>query len=157
MTQAQRKEIRQIIKDFKAKGAIEKDILDAALDCYREYELTLEELRNILEVMGYELTLAFETMSDEQKHSFAIYRETMRSKIETSEEQLRYDKIDDACEEMKANGANDEILIRYIYRKYQAHLLTTEQLREMVGIMGYEFTEEFEKMSEEDKHKYGIK
>ena len=156
MTQAERKEIRQLIKGFKAEGAIEEDILGAALDCYREYSFTLQELKNILEVMGYELTLAFETMSDEQKHSLSIYRKTMIAKIETSEEQLRYDAIDDACEAMKARGASDDVITKFIYRKYQAHLLTTEQLKEMVESMGYEFTDEFWAMSEEDKHKLEI-
>ena len=56
----------------------------------------------------------------------------------------------------KENGATDEDLLGMCYLLYQEEKITTEQLEEMIDVLGYEFTPEFAAMSEEDKHEKGF-
>ncbi len=64
-------------------------------------------------------------------------------------------EVQEAFEEMRKQGATDDDILGTLYMMYQDNKLNTNQLREMIDILGYEFTEDFEAMSEEDKHTKG--
>lgn len=59
-------------------------------------------------------------------------------------------------EEMRGQGYTDDDILGALYLLYQDEELDTESLRKLLEILGYEFSEDFEKMSEEDKHKKGL-
>ncbi|MCR4874462.1 MAG: TIGR02452 family protein [Clostridia bacterium] len=64
-------------------------------------------------------------------------------------------ELKEAYNEMRKSGATDNDILGFLYHLYQEHTIDTNQLREMVDILGYEFTEDFENMSEDDKHTKG--
>lgn len=69
---------------------------------------------------------------------------------------MTVEEVNKAFDELRAQGADDEGILGVLYLMYQEDKLDTNQLREMVDILGYEFTPEFEAMSEEDKHAKGF-
>ena len=69
---------------------------------------------------------------------------------------MTVEEVQEAFDQLRAQGADDDDILGVLYLMYQDKKLDTNQLREMVDILGYEFTPEFEAMSEEDKHIYGF-
>ena len=70
---------------------------------------------------------------------------------------MTVEEVNASFDELRAQGATDEDILGVLYLMYQEGKLDTNQLKEMVDILGYEFTPEFEAMSEEDKHVKGFK
>ena len=66
-------------------------------------------------------------------------------------------ELEASYDELRAQGATDNDILGVLYIMYQKEQINTDQLREMIDILGYEFTDEFEAMSEEDKHVKGFK
>lgn len=62
-----------------------------------------------------------------------------------------------ALEELKQEGNSEEDLLKMLYIIYTDGKIRLSDLRTFVGLLGYEFTDEFEAMSEEDKKKHGFK
>ncbi len=54
------------------------------------------------------------------------------------------------------HGWTKENILATAYEMYQTDKIDLEQLRAMTELLGYEFTEEFENMSEEDKKTKGV-
>lgn len=59
-------------------------------------------------------------------------------------------------DEMKAQGRTDEDILGALYMLYKDEKIDTDDLRALLRVLGYEFTDEFEAMSEEDKHTKGM-
>ena len=66
-------------------------------------------------------------------------------------------EVEETFDQLRAQGATDEDILGILYTMYQENKLNTRQLREMLDVLGLEFTDEFEAMSEEDKHIKGWK
>lgn len=62
-----------------------------------------------------------------------------------------------ALEQLKSEGYSDEDIVKTLYLMYANDKMDLDDLRALTELMGYEFTEEFEAMSEEDKKKNGLK
>ena len=58
-------------------------------------------------------------------------------------------------EKLKAQGETEEEMLAVFYGMYIDDMITLENLRTLTEVLGYEFTEEFENMSEEDKKTKG--
>ncbi len=58
--------------------------------------------------------------------------------------------------QLKNDGRSDEDILGALYMLYKDGKLNTNELRSMLKMLGYEFTKEFEAMSEEDKHTKGM-
>lgn len=54
--------------------------------------------------------------------------------------------------ELKEAGYTDQMLLIGLYSMYSNNEFTTEEYEILVNILGYELTDEFKNMSEEDKH-----
>ena len=59
-------------------------------------------------------------------------------------------------DEQKANGMSEEEILAVLYKMYQDDKIDLDQLEALCAVMGYEFTDEFKNMSEEDKKTKGI-
>lgn len=59
-------------------------------------------------------------------------------------------------DEYLAQGEKEEDIVSALYIMYQDDDLTLEELEKLIGILGYEFTEEFKNMSDEDKKTKGV-
>jgi len=57
----------------------------------------------------------------------------------------------------KKQGMKDEEILNTFYRMYQANKINVDNLRAFASILGYEFTDEFEKMSDSEKKVNGVK
>lgn len=68
---------------------------------------------------------------------------------------MTYEEAKAAIEELKAKGETEDDILNVLYAMYTDDKLSLSDLRSFIGIMGYEFTEEFEAMSEEDKKTKG--
>ena len=68
---------------------------------------------------------------------------------------MTVEEVQESFEALRKEGATDDDILGVLYLMYQEDKLNTNQLREMIDILGYEFAPEFEAMSEEDKHIYG--
>lgn len=58
--------------------------------------------------------------------------------------------------ELKEKGYTDQMIIITIYSMYANNELTTKELEDLFYVMGYEFSDEFKNLSEEDKHQLNI-
>ena len=58
-------------------------------------------------------------------------------------------------DEFLAQGEKEEDIVGALYVMYQEDDINLEELEKLIGILGYEFTEEFKNMSEEDKKTKG--
>ena len=61
-----------------------------------------------------------------------------------------------ALEQLKNNGYSEEDIVKTLYLMYSDGKMSLSDLRTLTELMGYEFTEEFEAMSEEDKKRNGL-
>ena len=61
-----------------------------------------------------------------------------------------------ALEQLKNNGYPEEDIVKTLYLMYADGKMSLSDLRTLTELMGYEFTEEFEAMSEEDKKRNGL-
>ena len=62
-----------------------------------------------------------------------------------------------ALEQLKSEGYSDEDIVKTLYLMYANDKMDLDDLRALTELMGYEFTEEFEAMSDEDKKKNGLR
>lgn len=61
-----------------------------------------------------------------------------------------------ALEQLKAEGNSEEDILKVLYLMYQDGKIELGDLRIFTELLGWEFTEEFEEMSEEDKKNKGL-
>ena len=59
-------------------------------------------------------------------------------------------------DEFLAQGEQEEDIVSALYIMYQDDDISLEELEKLIGILGYEFTEEFKNMSDEDKKTKGL-
>lgn len=62
-----------------------------------------------------------------------------------------------ALEELKRQGNDEETILKILYMMYQDGKMAVDDLRIFTELLGYEFTGEFEAMSDEDKRTKGLK
>ena len=62
-----------------------------------------------------------------------------------------------ALERFQSEGYSYEDIVKTLYLMYANDKMDLDDLRALTELMGYEFTEEFEAMSDEDKKKNGLK
>lgn len=60
-----------------------------------------------------------------------------------------------AIKDLKAQGETEDDILKVLYLMFTKGEFDVETLRALVGTMGYEFTEEFEAMSDDDKKTKG--
>ena len=68
---------------------------------------------------------------------------------------MTYEEAKAAIEDLKAQGETEDDILKVLYGMYTEDKLSLSDLRTFIGIMRYEFTDEFEAMSEEDKKTKG--
>lgn len=68
---------------------------------------------------------------------------------------MTYEEAKEAIEDLKAQCESEDDILKVLYGMYTDDKLSFSDLRTFIGIMGYEFTDEFEAMSEEDKKTKG--
>ena len=68
---------------------------------------------------------------------------------------MTLEEAKEAIENLKAQGESEDDILKVLYAMYTDDKLSLSDLRMFIGIMGYEFTDEFEAMSEKDKKTKG--
>lgn len=68
---------------------------------------------------------------------------------------MTLEEAKEAIEDLRAKGETDEDMRKVFYAMFLDNKLSTHDLRILVGLVGYELTEEFDFLSDEDKHKRG--
>ena len=68
---------------------------------------------------------------------------------------MTYEEAKAAIENLKAQGETEDDILKVLYLMFTKGEFDVETLRALIGTMGYEFTDEFEAMSEEDKKTKG--
>lgn len=69
---------------------------------------------------------------------------------------MTWEELKKIFEDFKSEGYEEEEILEILYLMYADGKIPLEDLRIMTEVLGYEFTEEFEAMSEEDKKKKGL-
>lgn len=69
---------------------------------------------------------------------------------------MTIEEAKEALEELKKEGNSEEDILKILYVMYQDDAITLSDLRSFTELLGYEFTEEFEAMSDEDKKTKGF-
>ena len=59
-------------------------------------------------------------------------------------------------DEYLAQGMTEDDVLGTLYLMYQDDSINLEELEKLIGLLGYEFTEEFKNMSDEDKKTKGL-
>lgn len=59
-------------------------------------------------------------------------------------------------DEQKANGMSEDEILAVLYKMFQDDKIDLDQLEALCAVMGYELTEEFKNMSDEDKKTKGV-
>ncbi len=69
---------------------------------------------------------------------------------------LTYKDVEEVITEFKEEGHSDEEIVVILYSMYQDDLFGEEELENILKIIGYELTEEFKKLSEDEKKTKGL-
>lgn len=59
-------------------------------------------------------------------------------------------------DEQKANGMSEDEILAVLYKMFQEDKIDEAQLEALCAVLGYELTEEFKAMSDEDKKTKGV-
>lgn len=70
---------------------------------------------------------------------------------------MTLEELKEVFDGLKGEGYEEKDILGILYLMYADGKMPLEDLRTMTETLGYEFTEEFEAMSEEDKKKNGLK
>lgn len=70
---------------------------------------------------------------------------------------MTLEELKKVFDDLKGEGYEEKDILGILYLMYADGKMPLEDLRTMTETLGYEFTEEFEAMSEEDKKKNGLK
>lgn len=70
---------------------------------------------------------------------------------------MTLEEIKEAIEGFKKQGYTEEEIVGVFYYMYVDDAITLDELRTLTEATGWEFTEEFENMSEADKKKHGLR
>ena len=62
-------------------------------------------------------------------------------------------EFNEFLDEMREKGYTDQMILVVLYSMYANHEFTTEEYENLINVMGYEFSDEFKNMSEEEKRK----
>lgn len=62
-----------------------------------------------------------------------------------------------AVEELRKNGWSDDDIVKTFYLMYRDEKIDLDELRGLCKVIGYEFTEEFEHMSDQEKKTKGLR
>lgn len=161
-------EAKHALEELKRQGNDEETILKILYMMYQDGKMAVDDLRIFTELLGYEFTSEFEAMSDEDKRTKGLKRESDKeSKQSTSKKPskrkkrsqevgMTLEEAKHALDELKSQGESDEDILKTLYLMYTHDKMTLEDLRIFTELLGYEFTDEFEAMSEEDKKTKGL-
>lgn len=69
---------------------------------------------------------------------------------------MTIEEAKEALEELKRSGESDEDILKVLYLMYVDGKMNLSDLRGFTELLGYEFTDEFEAMSDEDKKTKGL-
>lgn len=69
---------------------------------------------------------------------------------------MTIEEAKEALEELKRSGESDEDILKVLYLMYVDGKMDLSDLRGFTELLGYEFTDEFEAMSDEDKKTKGL-
>lgn len=158
-------ELMVAIETLRAEGYDDESMLKVFYLMYSDGKIDTDTLRTLTEVLGYEFTEDFENMSEEDKHTKGLVPVEDDEVDEDDDEEnnegchLNYLTTEEALkviEGLKKEYGDEETVVKAFYVMYQRDLISLDDLRAYIGLMGYEFTEEFEAMSEKDKKIYGL-
>lgn len=68
---------------------------------------------------------------------------------------MTLEEAKEAIEDLRAKGETDEDMLKVFYAMFLDNKLSTDDLRILAGLVGYEFTEEFDSLSDEEKRQRG--
>lgn len=156
-------ELMIAIETLRAEGYDDESMLKVFYLMYSDGKINTDELRTLTEVLGYEFTEDFEKMSEEDKHTKGLVpieddeddedeedKEDCKPRGMTKNEALK------CIDMLKKEYGDEEEVGKALYVMYQRDLISLDDLRAFVGLMGYRFTDEFEAMSEKDKKIHGL-
>lgn len=168
-------ELQGALDQLRRQGYTEDDMLKVFYLMYSDGKINLDSLRTITETLGYEFTEDFENMSyDDKKTKGLTSIEPENEKIKKPKKQagkksrkskdkslqeaegMTIDEIKEMIEGFKKEGYTEEDILKIFYTMYADDSIPLEDLRILIEAMGYEFTDEFEAMSEEDKKTKGL-
>ena len=69
---------------------------------------------------------------------------------------MTVDEVKCVYDKLKAQGDTDEDILAGLYLMFKHDELSYEELEAFSGILGFEMDEDFAKMSDEDKKKFGV-
>lgn len=97
-------EIKQTWDEFKAQGRTENDIIGAWYLMFKDGDITAQEFKTMLNVVGYDLSDEFMNMSEEEQKDEDKFFEL----DEDSDKDLSKEEIEEAKEYKKGEEDSDE-------------------------------------------------
>ena len=70
---------------------------------------------------------------------------------------MTVEELKQAIKQVKTQGYSDEEILGGFYRMYQNNEISLDELDGIVNLMGYHLTDEFLKMSNEEKKTQGVR
>lgn len=168
-------EAKSALEELKQDGNSEEDILKILYLMYVDGELEFSDFRTFNELMGYKLTDEFEAMSEEEKKTAGLKgNDKPAESVEDMKKRKRGEDCGDeednrnrggitleeaqkALEQLKNEGNSDEDILKVLYLMYCDGKMELSDLRAFTELLGYEFTDEFKEMPEDDKKTRGLK
>lgn len=145
-------EAKEALEDLKKEGNSDEDILKILYAMYQDDNITLSDLRSFTELLEYEFTEEFEAMSEEDKKTKGV--EIIDDQSEEDGD-MSLEDLKEAVDQLREDGESEEDILKVLYLMYTKDEFGIDMLRDIVGLLGYEFTDEFEAMSEHDKKTKG--
>ncbi len=176
-------ELKEALDMLKAQGNTDEDILKVMYMWYVEDRIPLDTLEAIYAILGFEFTDDFKAMREDDKKTNGLSgidlvayrnrivknkdkephptkRQTARNKKKSAKSSkcagMTIEELNEGLEILRKEGYTDEDILKVSYALYQEDKLELSDLRTITESVGYEFTDEFESMSEEDKKTKGL-
>ena len=68
---------------------------------------------------------------------------------------MTVEEVNKAIDALKANGMTEQEILASFYAMFCEDKITADQLEGLAQVMGYELTDEFKNLSDEDKKLFG--
>lgn len=151
------KEAKEMIKELKAQGATEEELVSAFYGMFTEGKINLDELGDLVKLVGYELTDEFLNMSpeDQKTKGWADEDEEIVEEVEILNEKVR--EYVDMVDKLRNQGLVDEEILEMFYRLYDEKKVTIDELGDLVKLVGYELEEEYYKQEKKKEQAAFIK
>lgn len=141
-------EAKQFIDEKLSEGIEEDELLGFFCQMFVDGKIEIEELNKFCDLLGYELSEEFLSMNTEEQRKNLFEDDEDEEETKLNYEEMSLEDLKEFLSENEyVNLEDDSDIAKALYQMYSQEKLNYDDLNILLGKIGYELTEQFEKMS----------